>query len=110
MDVVSDVLLVAGGLWFLLASLGVLRLTDVFARVHAATKATTLGLGLVVAGAALRSTPAEAGKMVLAFALVLVTAPVGAHLLGRAVHRTPGEARVRIDTTDELAGDQGGRD
>ena len=53
MDVAVDILLVAGAAWFLLAAIGVARLGDSLARVHAATKATTLGMMLMVSGAVL---------------------------------------------------------
>lgn len=97
MDVVSEVLFVAGGVWFVLAGLGVARLGDTLARVHAATKATTLGLALVVFGAVLQAPAADGSKLVLALLLVTLTAPVGGHLLGRAVEQNPGTAEIRID-------------
>lgn len=102
MELLSDVLLVAGGAWFVLAGLGVARLGDTLARVHAATKATTLGLALVIIGAVLQS-PAFAGvKLTLALLLVTLTAPVGGHLLGRAVEANPGTAELRIDVRAPL--------
>jgi multicomponent Na+:H+ antiporter subunit G len=100
--VVGDILLVAGSAWALLAALGVLKFDDVYARMHAATKATTLGLLLVLGGAAAHLPGDDAAKLGLAGVLVFITAPVGAHLVGRAVHRSPGDARIRIDTVDEL--------
>lgn len=106
MDVASDLLLVVGAAWFLLAGLGVARLGDTLARVHAATKATTLGMALVVLGAALEAPGPEAVKLLLAIALVALTNPLGGHLLGRAVEENPGTAEVRIDvraTLDEPA-------
>lgn len=97
MDLLSDALLVTGGAWFVLAGLGVARLGDTLARVHAATKATTFGLGLVILGAALQAPAFASVKLVLALLLVAVTAPVGGHLLGRAVEANPGTAELRID-------------
>lgn len=93
----SEVLLVAGGAWFVLAGLGVARLGDTLARVHAATKATTLGLALVVIGALLQAPAGDGIKLLLALVLVALTAPVGGHLLGRAVDANPGTAEIRID-------------
>lgn len=102
METVSDVLLLLGGAWSVLAAIGVLKFDDVFSRLHAGTKATTLGLWLVIVGAASRLGGGDAIKLVLVGLLVFLTAPVGAHLIGRAVHRSPGSATVRIDTVDEL--------
>lgn len=102
MQAVGDALLVLGAAWTVLAAIGVVKFDDVFARMHAGTKATTLGLILIVLGAAPRLPAGEAVKLLLVLPLLFVTAPVGAHLIGRAVHRSPGTARVIIDTVDEL--------
>lgn len=102
MHVVSGLLFVLGGAWTVLAAIGVLKFDDVFSRMHAGTKATTLGLVLILAGAALRLDADAGAKLVLVGLLVFLTAPVGAHLVGRAVHHSPGSASVRIDTVDEL--------
>jgi multisubunit Na+/H+ antiporter MnhG subunit len=58
---------------------------------------------LIVLGTALHLGGASAAKLILVGLLVFLTAPVGAHLVGRAVHRSPGDIVVRIDTVDELA-------
>ena len=99
---VGEVLLLLGAGWVLLAAVGVLRFDDVYARMHAATKATTLGLLLVLGGAATQLAGEDAAKLALVGVLVFLTTPVGAHLVGRAVHRAPGDVRIRIDTVDEL--------
>lgn len=99
---VGEVLLLLGAGWVLLAAVGVLRFDDVYARMHAATKATTLGLLLVLGGAATHLAGEDAAKLALVGVLVFLTAPIGAHLIGRAVHRAPGDVRIRIDTVDEL--------
>ncbi len=109
-DGVSGVLMVAGAAWALVAAIGVMRFDDVYNRMHAATKAPTLGLVLVLAGAALRLGGGDALKVALVGVLVFLTAPVGAHLIGRAVHRSPGDVRIRIDTVDELADAEARRD
>lgn len=102
MDRVGDVLMLAGAAWALLAAVGVVRLGDVYARLHAATKSTTLGLLLVLGGVGLHLGGLLAAKLWLVGVLVFVTAPVGAHLVGRAVHRRPRGTYIRIDTVDEL--------
>ena len=98
----GNVLLVLGAAWTLLAAVGVLRFGDVYARMHAATKATTLGLALALGGAAVHLEGADAAKLALVGVLVFLTAPAGAHLVGRAAHRSPGRVDIRIDTVDEL--------
>lgn len=99
---IGDLLLLVGSGWIALAAVGVIRFDDVYSRMHAATKSPTLGLILVSWGAAMHLGGFGAVKLLLVGALVLLTAPVGAHLIGRAVHRSPGDVRIRIDTIDEL--------
>lgn len=107
MHTVGDLLLLAGASWCVLAALGVLKFRDVFARLHAGTKSTTLGLLLVLAGSATHLGAADAAKLALAGLLVLLTAPVGAHLVGRAARLHPGPEGMRIDVRDELADEEG---
>lgn len=82
---IGALLLLAGALLCLLASLGVLRLPDFFMRMHAATKAGVAGSGLVLLGvAAVQGDPATWTKAVLAVLFLLITTPVASHLIGRA--------------------------
>ncbi len=81
--------LVAAGLFFFLAgTVGLLRFPDVFARLHALTKADNLGLGLVLAGLALAGgSLAFAVKLLAIWLLVLLASTVSCHLLARfALH------------------------
>lgn len=102
-DVLSGTLMVAGCLLGLLGGVGVLRLPDVFGRMHAATKPPTLGLVLVAAGALLRvEDVADVTLLVLVVMLQFLTAPVGAHLVGRSAYASGGQ--LAPDTVvDELA-------
>lgn len=86
-DVVAGVLVVVGGALGALGAVGLRRFPDVFARMHAATKPATLGLVLVMAGAALRvADPADVAKLLLVAVLQLLTGPAGAHMVGRAAY------------------------
>ena len=81
--------LVAGALLCLLAGAGVLRLPDVFMRLHAATKAGVVGTGLVLVGvAASEGSRATWLKVSAAILFLLATTPVAGHLLGRAAYRS----------------------
>lgn len=85
----ASVLLVAGAALALLAAIGLQRFEDVFARMHAATKPATLGLILVLSGGALMlPIPGAVAKLVLVILLQFITAPIAAHLVGRAAFRT----------------------
>ncbi|MFD2239087.1 monovalent cation/H(+) antiporter subunit G [Aureimonas populi] len=88
-DWFAALLLVSGGFFCLVAGIGVLRLGDVYCRMHAATKAGTMGLALVALAMMVRADSLVA--MVEPFAVFLfmiATAPVGAHLIGRAALRS----------------------
>lgn len=88
MDVISAALMALGAAFSLLAGVGLHRFDDVFARMHAAGKATTLGLLLIVLGAALRLTaPGEVLKLGLVAVLAVITIPAGVHLIARAAWR-----------------------
>ncbi len=76
-----------GVVFLLIAAIGVVRLPDAFTRMHAATKAGTLGAGLVVLGAALSTTGAEPVAVTILTVVVLVlTVPLASHLLARAAY------------------------
>lgn len=87
-DIVLALLLVIGGAFAFIAGLGVLRMPDVLIRMHASTKAGTLGCGLVLAGVAVDFTDVSTvSRAVAAFVFLMVTAPVAAHMIGRAAYR-----------------------
>jgi multicomponent Na+:H+ antiporter subunit G len=115
LDAAAGVLILAGAFFMLVSALGVVRLPDLFMRMHAATKAGTLGAALVLFAAALLfGELAVTIKAVVVFLFLLLTAPVAAHVLGRAAYHAGVELWDRT-TLDELAGkygaapDDGGR-
>lgn len=100
----SDVLTLIGSLFFLISAMGLLRLPDFFCRIHAPTKAATLGILLLGVGAALRSL--ERGDFLwleeLAILLFLfLTIPISAQVLARVARRrgVPDLAPPRDGTT-----------
>ncbi len=102
-DVVLAVLLLTGVVLQLLAGLGLLRFPDAYARLHAGGKASTLGLVLMVLAAALRvRSPGAAATLVLVAVFQLATAPVAAHVAGRAAYRI-GVDMAETAGVDELA-------
>lgn len=89
-EIVVSVLLLIGGAFALIGSIGLARLPDIFMRLHGPTKATTLGLGALVI-ASLVQTSAVSGSLSLkelAISVFLfITAPVSAHLIAKAALR-----------------------
>lgn len=102
-DVLSAVLVLAGVVLALLAGVGLVRFDDVLARMHAATKPATLGLLLLAIGTGLQLPWHYAGLLVLVVVFQLISAPVAAHLVGRAAYRTAAHSAYRLGT-DALAG------
>jgi multicomponent Na+:H+ antiporter subunit G len=85
-DVLSGLLLIGGALLALIASVGLHRLPDTLARMHAATKPATLGVTMCAVGAMIQTQDASTITKILVIVIVqLVAAPVGAHVLGRAI-------------------------
>ena len=84
---VSLVLMLIGSTFMLLAAVGVARMPDVFTRLHSSTKSATLGVGCLMLGAALYFGNFSVGVRALAVvAFLFITAPVAAHVLGRAAY------------------------
>ena len=87
-DLATGVLWIVGSAFAFLAALGVLRMPDVFTRMQASTKASTLGLGCLLIGAALQFADLASIIRVLSIgAFILLTTPVSAHVIARASYR-----------------------
>jgi multicomponent Na+:H+ antiporter subunit G len=83
--IVTAVLVLIGSIFALIAAIGIIRLPDVYSRMHAASKAGTVGSGILLITLGLHSM--DAGTFARAFAgfvFLLLTAPIAAHLLARA--------------------------
>lgn len=84
-EVIAALALLGGSFFMLVAAIGILRLPDFYTRMHAITKAGTLGVGLILLGLSLHFAHLSAvTRAVAVFVFVLLTAPVSAHMIGRA--------------------------
>ena len=84
----SPILIVVVTVGLVVAGIGVLRFPDVYSRAHAVSKTDTLGVGLVLAAAAIEAGSASVtGKIVFLLGFTLVTNPTGAHVLTRSLYR-----------------------
>jgi multicomponent Na+:H+ antiporter subunit G len=85
-DVASAVLMLSGSLLAVISSIGIHRLGSTRARMHATTKPATLGVLLCAVGALVQfADVSDIAKILVVVILQLVGAPIGAHMLGRAV-------------------------
>ncbi len=88
-EILTCFFLLLGGVFSIVAAVGVLRMPDVFIRMHAATKVGTVGVSSITIGLMLHFgalTVTSRGILVIAF--FLLTAPVAAHMIGRAAYRS----------------------
>ena len=84
-ETIAALLLLGGAAFMMVATIGALRLPDFYTRMHAITKAGTLGIGLILVGIAVFFGDLSATTRAAAvIAFVLFAAPVSAHMIGRA--------------------------
>ena len=84
---IASLLVLGGALLCLVGAIGVLRLPDCYTRMHAASKAGTLGAALVLAGVVAATSGEVALESLFALLVLLATAPFAAHAVSRAAHR-----------------------
>lgn len=103
LDVLALVALGGGVFFSLMAAIGLLRFTHVLSRLHAATKPQVFGLLLIVISIALHHRSFTVLLALLpVFIFQVLTAPVGAHMVGRASYRS-GQLDSETLVLDELA-------
>lgn len=105
-DLVAIVLILAGCALSLIAAIGIVRLPDLYTRMHASAKTGTLALLLIMFGLGVVSADwGTAIRALLVSIFFLITAPVASHLIGRAAHRT-GVPLCESTIRDDLARDE----
>ncbi|KAA5598111.1 Na+/H+ antiporter subunit G [Blastochloris sulfoviridis] len=86
-EVLTSALVLIGAAFVLLGAVGLVRLPDLFTRLHGPTKATTLGVGAMVLGSMIYFNAQGEGVSLRDLAIVLflfITAPVSAHMIAKA--------------------------
>lgn len=103
LDIAAIVCLTMGLFFMLVGAVGVVRLPDVYHRLHAASKCSTLGLlGLVLAAMLHVGTLAVITKSIAVIGFAFVAVPVGSHILAKAAHRD-NAPQWKGTLSDELA-------
>lgn len=83
----AGILIIVGAAFALIASIGLLRLPEFYTRMHAASKAGTLGSGVMLIALAVYTDETTIAMRALAgFVFLLLTAPISAHLLAKAAY------------------------
>ncbi len=89
MEFLTALLLFVGSTFILVASVGILRMPDLYTRMHAATKAGTVGLSSLLLAVAVAIPESTVISRVMGTMLfIFLTAPVAAHLLGKAMKQS----------------------
>ena len=105
MRTAAELVMVAGAVIAVLGGIGLVRFSTPFARIQAAGKASPVALLLLSVGAAPLLGWRGAGYLAIAAGAMIVTLPLVAHLLLRAVHRTSSIDHLAVD---DLAADERG--
>jgi multicomponent Na+:H+ antiporter subunit G len=99
--VIGELLALVGAVFVLISALGVVRFADVLARLHALAKASTFGIMLVLAGAAVALRDLnDITSVVLAAVVYLLASPPASNMISRAAYLAHG---LPPGATDELA-------
>jgi len=103
MELTGAIITLAGSVFLFLGALGVLRMPDVFNRMQAGTKATTLGTILFLSGIAINHHNDNCVfKIIILILFIILTNPVSSHVLARAAHHA-GAVMAKNTVRDELS-------
>jgi multicomponent Na+:H+ antiporter subunit G len=103
---IAGILIILGSLFMLIASIGMVKLPDLYMRIHAATKAPTLGIFLMALGIIVYFFELWAsveGLIVILF--VFITTPIASHMISRVAH-TMGVKKTESTIVDEMDADE----
>lgn len=98
MELVGAIITLMGAFVLLIASIGLVRMPDVYNRLQVGTKATTLGTIFSLIGLAFIM-PSWSGKLILLILFIMMTNPVSSHVLARAAYfiKIPFTRRTVVD-------------
>ncbi len=100
-EIIGSLLLIAGLFFFMVGTVGLLRMPDTYNRLHATTKCDTLGAGLILLGVAVYSGVAWVSlKVLLIILFIWITNPTAAHAIARAAYETHRILREDIPVWD----------
>ncbi len=88
-EIIGIIFLIIGAAFMLISALGVVRMPDLYLRMSASTKSSTLGVSAILIATAFFFNDLSISSRVIAIiTFLLLTAPVAAHMMGRAAYST----------------------
>ena len=105
LPIIGGILTLLGAVNLLLGAIGIVRMPDFYNRVHAGTKATTLGTLFFLLGAGFYH-PSWIPKLFILSLFILFTNPVSSHVLARAAHSI-GIKLTKVTVVDKLIEPEG---
>lgn len=86
--ILSTIMLLIGSFFFLVGTIGLIRMPDVYSKMHATTKCDTLGAGFIMAGLMLLTGFSGVTiKLLLIIVFIWLTNPTAAHIIAKANYR-----------------------
>ena len=104
LEIIISALIIIGALFTLVGSIGLVKLPDFYMRLHAPTKATTLGVGAILIASAITFSWQDDGLSLddlLITLFLFITAPVSAHLMAKAALHVKTEQIARTESHPE---------
>jgi multicomponent Na+:H+ antiporter subunit G len=106
MELTGSIITLIGAVFLFLGALGIVRMPDVYNRMQAGTKATTLGTLLFLGGMALGHIECTCvGRTLILILFIIFTNPISSHALARAAHYI-GIPLTSQTVSDQLANDE----
>ena len=105
---IVSILLLVGGFFILIGSIGLVKMPDFFMRLHGPTKATTLGMAGILVGSMVFFSTSEAGlstKEILISLFLFITAPISAYMMIKSAIHHKLNAIKRTKGTDNIKDD-----
>jgi multicomponent Na+:H+ antiporter subunit G len=88
LEIIAILFLLGGAFFFFVGTTGLIRMPDVFCRMHATTKCDTLGAGLILVGLMIfNGLTAISLKLLLILIFIWITNPTAAHIIAKAEYR-----------------------
>jgi multicomponent Na+:H+ antiporter subunit G len=87
MNIIGNIFLLIGAIFLFLGALGLIRMPDIYTRIQAATKTTTLGSISILLGVAIHH-PLWITQLLLIAGFILLSSPVAASMIARAAYMT----------------------